>query len=175
MSAPQDVASAKVSRSAAVWVAIITAVGGFATALATGSLGLFSKHKTVVLQHWIRIETVQLETQPSLPVIDRIRLIAQVNGVSYSYPTTVNSIWAPVGPGMVGERYPLPIGAETYRVRFYAFGYTLDGKTIHYESRDVAEFLSRQIPLRGASQGLQLGGSSPSGLATGMTVRYSIE
>ena len=178
MSAPPD-ETAKVSRNAAVWVAAITAVGGFATAVATGALGLLGKQAPPpkpVIQRWIRIDSVQLGTDAVLPAIDRIRLVAQVNGVSYSYPTSVNSIWAPVGPGMMAERYPLPLGAETYRVRFYGFGLATDGKQVpRYESRDAVEHALRHVPFRGATQSLRLSGSSPSGLATGMTVRYSIE
>jgi hypothetical protein len=176
MSAPPD-DTAKVSRNAAVWVAAITALGGFATAVATGSLGLLSKPPPPppkpVVQRWIRIDSVQLGTDPVLPPIDRVRLVAHVNGVSYSYPTSVNSIWAPVGPGMIAERYPLPIGAETYRVRFYGFGLTADGKIPRYESKDAVEHALRHVPFRGATQSLRL--TSPSALATGLTVRYSIE
>jgi hypothetical protein len=172
---PPDLTTAKVSRSAAIWVAAITALGGFATAVATGSLGFFAKAKPPPVQRWIRIEAVQLVTDPALPSIDRVRLVAQVNGVSYAYPTSVNSLWAPVGPGMVPERYPLPIGAETYRVKFYGFGFANDGKIPRYEYRGIHEHPLRQVPLRGATQALQLTSSAPTGLTTGMIVRYSIE
>jgi len=172
---PPDIATAKVSRNAAIWVAAITAIGGFATAVATGSIGLFAKAKPLPVQRWIRVEAVQLVSDPALPTIDRVRLVAQVNGVNYSYPANVNSLWAPVGPGMVAERYPLPVGAETYRVKFHAFGYVADGKIPRYEYRGIDEYRSRQIPLRGATQPLQLTGSNPTGLNTGMIVRYSIE
>lgn len=172
---PPDITTAKVSRSAAIWVAAITALGGFATAVATGSLGLFAKAKPPPVQRWIRIEAVQVVADPALPPIDRVRLVAQVNGVSYAYPTSVNSIWTPVGPGMAPERYPLPIGAETWRVKFYGFGLTSEGKIPRYEYRGIDEHPPRQVPLRGATQALQLTGSAPSGLATGMVVRYSIE
>lgn len=172
---PPDLTTAKVSRSAAIWVAAITALGGFATAVATGSIGLFAKSKPPPVQRWIRIEAVQLVTDPALPSIDRVRLVAQVNGVSYAYPTSVNSIWAPVGPGMAPERYPLPIGAETYRVKFYGFGLTNDSKIPRYEYRGIHEHPPRQVPLRGATQALQLTSSAPNGLSTGMIVRYSIE
>lgn len=172
---PPDITTARVSRSAAIWVAAITALGGFATAVATGSLGLFAKSKPPPVQRWIRIEAVQLVTNPALPSIDRVRLVAQVNGVSYAYPTTVNSLWAAVGPGMVAERYPLPLGAETYRVKFYGFGFASDGKIPRYEYRGIDEHTARQVPLRGATQALQLNGSDPRGLSTGMIVRYSIE
>jgi hypothetical protein len=118
---------------------------------------------------------VQLGSDPSLPAIDRVRLVAQVNGVGYGYPTSVSSVWAAVGPGMVGERYPLPIGAETYRVKFFAFGLTADGKIPRYEYRGVVEHALRQIPLRGASQALQLTSSAANGLPVALTVRYSIE
>jgi hypothetical protein len=178
MSAPPE-DTAKVSRNAAVWVAAITALGGFATAVATGALGLIGKPPPPpkpVIQRWIRIDSAQLGTDPVLPTVDRIRLVAHVNGVSYGYPTSVNSIWAPVGPGMIAERYPLPMGAETYRVRFYGFGLTKDGKQVtRYESRDAVEHTLRHVPFRGATQSLRLTGSSASGLVTGITVRYSIE
>lgn len=174
MAVTPDIVSAKVSRSAAIWVAAITAAGGFATAVATGSFGLAKKSDPVV-QRWIRISSVQLGTDPKLPPITRVHLIAQVNGVSYAYPTSVSSLWAAVGPGMVSERFPLPIGTEPYRVKFFAFGATADEKFPRYEHKGVAEFEARQIPLRNASQGLQLSESGPLGLVTAITVRYSIE
>ena len=175
MAGSPDIETAKVSRSGALWVAAITAVGGFATAVATGAIGLIGKAKPPPVQRWIVIEGVELAKDAALPPIDRVRLVAQVNGVSYSYPTSPNSIWAPVGPGMVGERYPLPIGAETYRVRFFGFGYVAEGKTAHYEYRGVEEHPLRQIPFHGAAQRLQYTTSEPSGLNVGMTVRYAIE
>src|SRR4051812_14623926 len=101
MAEPSEIASAKVSRSSAVWVAAITAAGGFATAVATGAFGLAGKPKPPV-QRWLRIESVEIVRAPELPDIDRIRLVAQVNGVSYGFPTSVNSVWTPVGPGMTG-------------------------------------------------------------------------
>jgi len=173
---PPELSSARVSRSAAIWTAAITAVGGFATAVATGAIGLFAKPKPhPVAQRWIRIESVELARNEALPSIDRVRLVAQVHGVSYSYPTSVNSVWAPVGPGMMGERYPLPIGAEVYRVKFFGFGLAADGKIPRYKFRGVFEHSARQIPLRNATQALQLTTSEPRGLTVGMTVHYSIE
>jgi len=173
MASAPDIESAKVSRSAAVWVALITAAGGFATAAATGSFGWVKKEP--VVQRWIRINAVQLGTDPKLPPIDRVHLIAEVNGVSYAYPTSVSSLWAAVGPGMVSEKYPLPIGADAYRVKFFAFGATPDGKFLRYEHKGVAEFELRQIPLRNATQQVQLSESGPLALVTAMTIKYSIE
>jgi hypothetical protein len=177
MATPPDVDTAKVSRSSAIWVAAITACGGFATALATGSFGLLGKSKppAVQVQRWIHIESVELARGPNLPLVDRIRLVAQVNGVSYGYPTSVNSVWGPTGPGMVGERYPLPIGTENYRIKFFGFGLDADGKVPRYEYRGVQEYTARQLPLRQATQALQLTTSDPKGLTVGMTVHYSIE
>jgi len=173
---PPELASARVSRSAAVWAAAITAVGGFATAVATGAIGLVSKPKPhPVAQHWLHIESVDLAREDGLPSIDRVRLVAQVNGIGYSYPTSVNSIWAPVGPGMAGERYPLPLGADVYRVKFFGFGLAADGKIPHYEFRGILEHPTRQIPLHNVTQALQIVGSEPRGLTVGMTVHYSIE
>jgi hypothetical protein len=174
MSTPLDIDSAKVSRSGAIRAAAITAVGGFATAIAVGAFGLIGTPKPTI-QRWIRIDAVELSRDAALPVVDRVRLVAQVNSVSYGYPTSVNSVWAPVGPGMIGERYPLPVGAETYRVKFFGFGLAADGKIARYEYRGVLEHAARQIPLRGATQQLQLTTSDPSGLTVGQTVHYSIE
>ncbi len=177
MKNPPELASARVSRSAAIWAAAITAVGGFATAVATGAIGLAGKPPPPhPVQRWIRIDSVELAHDAVLPSIDRVRLVAQVNGISYSYPTSVNSIWAPVGPGMMGERYPLPLGAEVYRVKFFGFGLAADGKIPRYEFRGVVEYPTRQIPLHNATQALQLTSSEPPlGLTVGMTVHYSIE
>ena len=174
MATPPDVHTAKVTRSGALWAAAITAIGGFATAVATGAFGLIGKSERTV-QHWIRIEGVELVNDAALPSIDRVRLVAQVNGVSYGYPTSVNSIWAPVGQGMIAERYPLPIGARSYRVKFFGFGYAGDGRIPRYEYRGVAEHPLRQVPFHGATQALQFTSSTSSGLAVGMRVRYAIE
>ncbi|WHZ11066.1 MAG: hypothetical protein OJF60_001505 [Burkholderiaceae bacterium] len=176
MADPPDAASATVSRSVAVWVAAITALGGFATAIATGAFGLIGKSKpTPVVQHWLRIESVELPKDGSLPQIDRVRLVAQVNGVSYGFPTSVYSVWAPVGPGMTAERYPLPIGAASYRVKFYGFGLTADARIPRYEYRGTAEYAVRRLPIAGETQTLQYTTSGPAGLSAGMIVRYSIE
>lgn len=176
MASPPDIASAKVSRSGAIWAAAITAIGGFATAIATGSIGLLGKAKPrPVVQHWLRVESVDLHSDAALPSIDRVRLVAQVNGVSYGYPTSVSSVWAPVGPGMPSERYPLPIGAETYRVKFFAFGLTADARISRYEYRGVSEYAARRLPVPGATQSLQYTTSAPSGLSTAMVVHYSVE
>ncbi len=178
MATHPDPDQAKVTRSSAIWVAAITACGGFATALATGSLGLLTKSPPAApptIQRWIRIDSVELARAQGLPNVDRIRLVAQVNGVSYGYPTSVNSVWAPIGPGMIGERYPLPIGAQTYRVKFFGFGREADGSVPRYEYRGVQEYAAKQVPLRQAAQALQLTTSDPKGLMVGMTVHYSIE
>lgn len=175
MTTPPDLAAAQVSRSVAIWVALITAAGGFATAVISGSFGLLNKPVTPVVQRWIRINAVQLASEARLPPIDRVRLVVQVNGVGYAYPTSVSSLWAAAGPGMASEKYPLPVGATEYRVKFYAFGLSADGKVSRYEHKGVAEFELRHIPLRQATQALQLGDSGPGGLATAITVRYSIE
>jgi hypothetical protein len=174
MTAAPEIAPASVSRSSAVWVAAITAIGGFATAIATGAIGLVGKAKPPA-QRWIRIETVKLGKDARLPLVDRVRLVAQVNGVSYGYPATISSIWAPVGPGMVEERYPLPLSTDGYRVKMFGFGLTADGKIPRYEYRGVLEHAARQIPVHDATQALQLTTSDPDGLMVGMTVRYSIE
>jgi hypothetical protein len=175
MAAAPDLDSARVSRAGAIWVAIITACGGFATAIVTGSFGMLSKSRPAPAQRWIHIQAVELTRDRDLPSVDRIRLIAQVNGVSYGYPTTVNSVWAPVGPGMPAERYPLPAGLEGYRIRFFAFGLDADGKIPRYEYRGSQEYAARQLPIRDATQPLQLTTSDPKGLKVGMTVRYSLE
>lgn len=174
MATAPDEVTAKVSRSGAIWAAAITAIGGFATAIAVGAFGLAGKSKPPI-QRWLKIESVELVRDPSIPSIDRVRLVAQVNGVSFGYPTSVNSLWAPVGPGMTAERYPLPVGSESYRVKFFGFGLQADGKIPRYEYRSVAEYSSRQLPLRGATQSLQLTTSEPRGLSVGMRVHYSIE
>ena len=175
MASTPDMDSARVSRAGAIWVAVITACGGFATAIATGSFGLLAKSKPAAVQRWIHIQSVELGRDQSLPTVDRIRLVAQVNGVSYGYPTGVNSVWAPVGPGMPIERFPLPVGQEVYRIRFFGFGLDAEGKIPRYEYRGIQEFAARQLPVVDATQALQLTTSDPNGLKVGMTVHYSVK
>jgi hypothetical protein len=174
MATKPNIDAARVSRSSAVWVAAITAIGGFFTAIVTGSFGAFHKSEPTV-QRWLRISAVQISDDTSLPNIDRVHLIAQVNGVSYAFPTSTSTLWAAVGPGMASERYPLPIQADSYRVKFFAFGSTPDGKYPRYEHKGVAEFQTRQIPLKNATQTLQLSDSGSKSLAVAMNVRFSID
>ena len=174
MAGDSSVDSARVSRSAAVWVAAITAVGGFATAVVTGSFGLQRKPEAVV-QRWLKISSVELSSAPGLPPIDRVHLIAEINGVRFAFPTSTSTLWAAVGPGMVSERYPLPIDQDRYRVRFYAIGATTAGVYPRYEHKGFAEFEPRWVPLKNATQSLQLSESGPDRLKVAMTVRYSIE
>ena len=76
MASTPDVDLARVSRAGAIWVAVITACGGFATAIATGSFGLLAKSKPAAVQRWIHIQSVELGRDQSLPTVDRIRLVA---------------------------------------------------------------------------------------------------
>jgi len=165
--------AAKISRTQAIVVALVTAIGGFATSLATNGFGLLGT-KNHTAQHWIKIETVQTG---NVSVHPKVRVTADVNGVSYSFPT--NTVWAAVGAGMAGERYPLPTGAESYRVKFRAFVLTDSGSVAQFENRDYVEHLVKQIPVRNASQDLNRTGPlfnwpvlAP---VNGLIVRYSIE
>lgn len=103
---------AKVSAKAAILVALITTLGG----AATGYFLRLSEHTPKTLKlHWLKIERV--ESSHHLDV----RLVATVNGMKFSYPSS--SLWQEVGPGMSAapERFLLPPGEKSYRVSFFAF------------------------------------------------------
>lgn len=89
MTESETLRAAKISRIQAIVVALIMAVGGFATSLATNGFGLMAS-KSDPAQHWIKIEAVQIRNHSLL--VDKVRVTAEVNGVSYSFPT--NTVWA---------------------------------------------------------------------------------
>jgi hypothetical protein len=47
-----------------------------------------------------------------------VRIVADVNGQAYSYPS--RTVWADVGPGMAKEDFPLAPASE-YRVHFQVY------------------------------------------------------
>lgn len=165
---------ARITRNQAIVVAVITAVGGFITALLAVGGGLFNSGNVEVAQRWVKIEEVRVGDDFSVQRIDRVRITAQVNGVSYSFPT--NTVWATLGKDMAGEKFPLPVGLKTFRIKFTGFG-TAAGETgaARFDNRDAAEFKVSQLPLRNMTQSLNYTASASNVPASGLVVRYSVE
>jgi hypothetical protein len=104
-----NIAIARLTAIQAIVVALITAGAGVATVYLAG--GTLSASADVV-QRWITIENIESDDHKL------IRLVIQVNGVNYSYPS--NTVWAEIGLGKSQERFPLPISDSTYLVSFRA-------------------------------------------------------
>ena len=165
---------ARITRNQAIVVAFITAIGGFITALLTLHVGLFNSDSTKTVQHWGRIEEVRLGNDISVKNIDRVRITAQVNGASYSFPT--NTIWAKLGKDLAGERFPLPVGARTFRIKFTGFGKTAGGTgAVRFLNRDIVELKLSHLPLKNLTQSLKYKTSELDLAADGLIIIYSVE
>ena len=67
----------------------------------------------------------------------RIRLVATINNVKYSYPSSV--IWEPVQGDMPDESFPLPIESEPYTVSFIMFLDNGIGEPLTFHSQESTE------------------------------------
>jgi len=118
-----QLAVAKVAAWQAVIVALITTIGGV-------FIGIWSQRharaNTPPPQRWLTIQSVKFD--PQSPLIKKVRLIANVNSVSFSMP--IVEPWIYAGADVSPVRFPLPTGDSTFRVRFSGFA---------VESRDRGE------------------------------------
>jgi hypothetical protein len=107
-STPNALDVAKVGRSQAIIVALITTVGG-----SIGGYLLAGGPLKPPSQHWLVLDRVEGAEHLS------IRIVANVDGINYSYPS--KAIWAEIGPTMAGEKFPLPLSTGEYKISFSAF------------------------------------------------------
>ena len=167
------VQAARISAKATAIVALITTIGGaFAGYLLRPNEG--NKKATAPL-HWIKIERIE-----STKIMD-VRILATVNGVKFSYPST--TIWQEVGPNQSAaiERFLIPPAEGTYRVSFYAFvsdfsrHYSGEATSSQVHEIDVSKLPTNVLSydLYGSVRPMTRGGEP--GEANAIRVFYSIE
>jgi hypothetical protein len=178
------VQAARISAKSAAIVALITTIGGaFAGYFLRPNEGNNNKannkaiaQNTPIAQlHWIKIERIE-----SGEFMD-VRILATVNGVRFSYPSS--TIWQEVGPNRSAaiERFLIPPVEGTYRVSFYAFvnEYSRnkpgEATSSHVDEIDVSKLPTNVLSydLYGSVRPMTRGGE-PAG-AKAIRVFYSIE
>lgn len=174
------VQAARISAKSAAIVALITTIGGaFAGYFLRPNEGNNNKaiaQNTPIAQlHWIKIERIE-----SSEFMD-VRILATVNGVRFSYPSS--TIWQEVGPNRSAaiERFLIPPAEGTYRVSFYAFvnEYSRnkpgEATSSYVDEIDVSELPTNVLSydLYGSVRPMTRGGE-PAG-AKAIRVFYSIE
>ncbi|MBX3315220.1 MAG: hypothetical protein KF906_12995 [Actinobacteria bacterium] len=136
-----DVHIAKIARSQAIIVALITTLGG---SVAGFFLGGGLQGKSSIEQQWLVIEGIEGDVKTP------IRVVANVNGISYSYPS--KAVWTEIGPTMAKESFPLPAGEEKYNVSFsilykpLAIDPTKDLIRGPGQNNDIVKHLRSQLP-----------------------------
>ena len=82
-------------------------------------------------QHYLTITSV--ESGSDSPYVG-VRIVAEVNGQPYSYPSRM--VWNSLDPNMPSEAFPLPVGQNEYSIRFEAFARRRDDKTDHLMNQE---------------------------------------
>jgi hypothetical protein len=177
------VQAARISAKSAAIVALITTIGGaFAGYFLRPNEGNNNTDNKAVAQneviaqfHWIKIERIE-----SSEFMD-VRILATVNGVRFSYPSS--TIWQEVGPNRSAaiERFLVPPAEGIYRVSFYAFvnKYSRnkpgEATSSHVDEIDVSKLPTNVLSydLYGSVRPMTRGGE-PAG-AKAIRVFYSIE
>jgi hypothetical protein len=141
---PKEVQVARITARQAVVVALITAVSGILLGILTGYQSGRSAPRDV-RQHWITLKPVVAEPASEGSAV---RVVVLANSQAYSYPS--RAVWADIGPKMSRESFPLPIGADEYRIRFEVFFRSPDSQIISYTSQEVHEI--EVSTLKGSSE-----------------------
>jgi hypothetical protein len=152
-----NVEVARITARQAIIVAVITSVAG----LLGGMVGYFAnhpakppEHAVAYTEHRISIDGVRLEAGEEGSQHLAIRVMVDVNGQAYSYPS--RALWADIGPNMSKEEFPL-VSAETYKVHFAAYLRSQDGRVDNLQSQELLETSpgsSRFYGLRPVNSGL---------------------
>jgi len=140
-----EIQVARITARQAIVVALITAISGILLGILTGYQSGRSAPRDVA-QHWITLKPVVED--PDHPEGSSVRVVVLANSQAYSYPS--QAVWADIGPKMSRESFPLPIGADEYRVRFEVFFRRPDGQIISYTSQEVHEI--EVSKLKGSSE-----------------------
>jgi len=109
----KEIQVAKITSRQAIIVAVISALSGLAGAVISGHFRPDTAKASI--QHFIKLPT-EIE---GLPSGASVRIVADVNGEAYSYPTRY--VWSDVKRTMPLERFTLPMAQDQYNVKFKVF------------------------------------------------------
>lgn len=140
----REVQVARITARQGIVVAVVTAISGILLGILTGYQSGRSAPRDV-RQHWVTLKPVVAEPDSEG---NSVRVIVLANSQAYSYPS--RAVWADIGPKMSRESFPLPIGADEYRIRFEVFLRRPDGRIILYTSQEVHEI--EVSTLKGSSE-----------------------
>lgn len=148
---------------AVTMITVLGALGGAAIQhLASQSNATASATNAVApaIQYWLEIEGIELANMPVGESPRRIRLVATVDSVKYSYPSSV--IWEPVQGDMPDESFPLPVDSLPHRLSFVMFLDDAPNEPLTFHSNESVDISN--IPHSGETK---LVGFTPGSRTTG--------
>src|ERR1700733_10228025 len=113
-----DLKIAKITALQAIAVALITAIASI-----IGTL-IAEHHSEPVPGHWHTITVYEVTCDDGLPKT-AIRIVLEINGQAYSYPS--RTLWSDIGDSISPESFPLPPSTSGYKVHFEAYLRKPDG------------------------------------------------
>ncbi|HEX4265665.1 MAG TPA: hypothetical protein VH597_15120 [Verrucomicrobiae bacterium] len=131
-----EIRVAKISAKQAIVVTVITAIAGLIASFASYFHGI--EHSPP--RHYLKIIGVEARSL----VGGAVRIVADVNGQPYSYPS--RAVWADLQEGQPGESFPLPNEQSEYVLRFSAFYRDQTGKVIQLTSSESSRILVANLP-----------------------------
>ena len=112
----KEIQVARITSRQAIVVALITAIAGVSGAMLAVMFRPHEQAKAVsIVQHYLKMPLRFTGLKHGYAV----RIVAEVNGQSYSYPS--RAVWADVSQNMISESFPLPIGTDNFDVSFLVF------------------------------------------------------
>lgn len=125
---------ASITARQAIIVALITSVAGL--------VGVYigNQHKNSdTVERRIKLTTVDS------PEPGAVRIVFEVNGQPYSYPSRV--IWADVSQHMSQESFPLPLSASSFSIHVFAyFRGSANGKIRRFETQEAKGVSTSTLP-----------------------------
>jgi hypothetical protein len=116
----KEIQVAKITSRQAIIVAIISALSGLAGAVISAHFRPEMATASAA-QHFIKLPT-KIE---GLPLGASVRIVADVNGEAFSYPTRY--LWMDINRTMPLEKFPLPPSQDKFNVKFKVFVRSPDG------------------------------------------------
>jgi len=138
-----EVKIAKITSLQAIAVALITAIASI-----LGTL-LAAHHSDPVPGHWHTM-TVDQVTYTNAEPKTAIRLVLEINGQAYSYPS--RTLWSDIGGNISPESFPLPPSPSGYKVHFEAYLRHPDGTIKLLQSQVLDSVPESSIPFAGSYQ-----------------------
>jgi len=165
---PKEVQVAKISARQAIAVALITSIAG----LVGAGIGIGLKTSSASapgMVHRISVEGVDYQE-----CRDRcaIRVVTEVNGQAYSYPSRV--VWADIGPSMSKEQFPL-VSSPEFAVNITAFLRYPDGHIELLRSQVLNRDSAAALPVEREYRLFPVDGGFTRGATDRVTVHYRIE